>query len=300
MIQALRHPLGLVLCAAALSACGARSSLLDIDSWLEGERAEREGAGAGGQGGSIPLDPGRDQVCGKALKGPLMVLIPLPDGSSFCIDSTEVSNRHYEAFLQAAYPFSQQTAYCAWNDSYIPGFWLSRPGDNYPVVTVDWCDARAYCAWAGKRLCGKIGGGRLVLGDPPSFDPQPDPLQEEWAYACTAGGTRVYPYGDVYDKTGCVTLTYDGEPLSSASDHVRPIREAKKCEGGFPGLYDMGGNADEWVDESNKETGKDDRVATFSPYYASWGDRSRCIDRSGGSRDGMYGATGIRCCKTGP
>ena len=298
MSQDRRLSLGVLICAAALSACGARSSLLDIDTWLEDQEGASAGAGAGGHV-AAPLDPGHDEACGQALKGPFMVRVPLPDGGSFCIDSTEVSNQHYEAFLQAAYPFVMQPAYCAWNDSYLPGLWETRPGSNYPATSMDWCDARAYCAWAGKRLCGKIGGGTIDLGNQPNIEPV-DPLREEWAYACTAGGTRVFPYGDVYDPTGCVTATYDGYPLSTSSLHVRPIRDAEKCEGGYPGLYDMGGNAEEFVDESNQQIGKDDRVVTFSAYYGLFEDYSKCIDRHGDSRDGRTGATGIRCCKDGP
>jgi hypothetical protein len=35
---------------------------------------------------------------------------------------------------------------------------------NFPITNVDWCDAYAYCAGIGKRLCGKIGGGTLDQG----------------------------------------------------------------------------------------------------------------------------------------
>ena len=294
-----RRFLGIVLSAAALGACGARSSLLDVDTWLEEERKQKDDAG--GQGGQsvTPLDPAHDEVCGKALRGPLMVRIPLPDGGSFCIDSTEVSNRQYRAFLQADYPRSQQPSYCAWNDSYVLPLTVPSPADNFPAVAVDWCDARAYCAWAGKRLCGKIGGGHVSAGSPPYFDPV-DALNEEWPYACTAGGTRVYPYGDVYDKTGCVTFHYGITPIPADSTiGLRPIREAKKCEGGFPGLYDMGGNASEWVDESDKETGKNDIVLNFGAHFAD-SIYTKCIDRGSNTRDTPDGGVGIRCCKDGP
>ncbi len=301
---AIQRGLGILLGAAALSACGARSSLLDIDTWLEDERKEK--ASEGGQGGQsvAPLDPAHDELCGKALRGPLMVRVPLPDGSSFCIDSTEVSTRQYRAFLRADYPLAQQPSYCAWNDRYAPGFHPGDeepwPADDLPMAFADWCDARAYCAWAGKRLCGKIGGGNILVNIPLSDHPV-DPLHEEWPYACTAGGTRIYPYGNVYDETGCVTVTYDGDPnYTESTDHIRPIREAKKCEGGFPGLYDMGGNVSEWVDESNQEVGEGDSVSDLGGYYASDSTEAKCIQRYGDLRSTQGGATGIRCCKDGP
>jgi formylglycine-generating enzyme required for sulfatase activity len=297
---AIQRGLGILLGAAALSACGARSSLLDIDTWLEDERKEK--ANEGGQGGqsAVPLDPAHDEPCGKALRGPLMVRIPLPDGGSFCIDSTEVSNLHYRAFIQADFPRAQQPSYCAWNDDFVPWLTVPTPADNLPVVGVDWCDARAYCAWAGKRICGKIGGGHIALGSPPEYN-HADPLKEEWVYACTAGGTRTYPYGNVYDKTGCVTVDYDSDPVYlDSAIHLRPIREAKKCEGGFPGLYDMGGNATEWVDISDTVTGASDIMATFSADYATPEAFTKCVDRSANTRDGIDGGTGIRCCKDGP
>jgi formylglycine-generating enzyme required for sulfatase activity len=308
-----KRTLGILLCTAVLSACGARSSLLDVDTWLEDTRREREsnvstgtGTGTGGQGGGS-LDPGHDEVCGKGLKGPTMVVIPVPDKSSFCIDSTEVTSKQYRAFLQAAVPFSNQPSFCSWNDSY-DSYWkppyttlpYDAPPDDFPTNSLDWCDARAYCAWAGKRLCGKIGGGHIVDEDPTS-QVELHPLDEEWMYACSAGGTRTYPYGNVYDATACVTQGYDGNPnFNYITDDLHPIREATRCVGGFPGLYDMGGNATEWIDESGAETGKDDFVISLGGYYGSDELEARCGFRLDGTRDVAYGATGIRCCKEGP
>lgn len=291
--------------AVALGACGARSSLLDVDTWLEDRRREEESLA--GAGDPLPLDPAHDEACGKGLHGPLMVTIPVPGKGSFCIDSTETTIRQYRAFLQAEFPFSNQPSYCAWNQSYDS--WHPEYGgagrhppapDDYPTNSLDWCDAYSYCAWAGKRLCGKIGGGHLVNENPDSLI-ELHPLDGEWTYACSAGGTRTYPYGNVYDPTACVNQGYEGDPnFNKYTDIPRPIHEAKKCVGGFPGLYDMGGNATEWVDESDKVTGKSDFVVSFGGYWASDAMEARCVVRLPGTRDVAYGATGIRCCKDGP
>jgi len=97
--------------------------------------------------------------------GPNMVRVPTVDGRSYCIDATEVTQAQYSQFLFVKKgDTSGQEARCTWNMSYgvtCGGFDPVARG-GYPVVCIDWCDAVAFCSWAGKRLCGKIGGGSLT------------------------------------------------------------------------------------------------------------------------------------------
>lgn len=76
----------------------------------------------------------------------------------FEIGSREVSNGEYQQFLAAQQDPAIQPGECAWNDDFTPTQWPVASA-TLPVVNIDWCDARAYCAWAGKRLCGAIAGG---------------------------------------------------------------------------------------------------------------------------------------------
>ena len=126
-----------------------------------------------------------------------MALITAIDGRTFCIDTTEVTRAEYRDFLLAtAGDAAGQRATCAWNDSFAPAargcpvstFQPETQGDR-PVVCIDWCDAVAYCAWAGKRLCGQIGGGSL----PGFFGGAFDPARSQWHAACTRNGARAYP-----------------------------------------------------------------------------------------------------------
>ncbi len=63
--------------------------------------------------------------------------------AAFSIDTHEVTNQKYAAFLKA----SKRKAPRHWVNGAMP------PGiDNQPVYNVDWDDASAYCQWEGKRL----------------------------------------------------------------------------------------------------------------------------------------------------
>ena len=86
-----------------------------------------------------------------------------------CVDSTEVTNAHYQAFLEQMPSAAAGPDVCDWNDSFVPQGWpLATGTEDHPVGGVDWCDANAYCAWAGKRLCGlyvtDTAGHRLGFG----------------------------------------------------------------------------------------------------------------------------------------
>lgn len=104
-------------------------------------------------------------------------------------------------------------------DSYAAlGPALEAP-DN-PVVGVSWNDAQDYAAWLSKRT----GLSYRLL------------TESEWEYAARAGTQTAYSFGDVITHD---LANYDGGP------------ETTTIAGKYPantfGLYDMHGNAAEWV-----------------------------------------------------
>jgi formylglycine-generating enzyme required for sulfatase activity len=213
-----------------------------------------------------------------------MVEVPSPAGGTYCIDSTEVTNAQYASFLTAAYPTSGQDAWCSWNTSYVPGdTWPATGEDDYPVDNVDWCDAYAFCKWAGKRLCGKIGGGANAPAD------SADATKSEWYAACSAGGTMTYPYGNTYSATACNGYGYGGgAPIAVGS-------EAGGCVGGYGGIHDMSGNVLEWEDSCDGTTGQNDTCLLRGGDPFSSAIVLSCGVAAGDSRSGKY-HLGFRCC----
>lgn len=227
-----------------------------------------------------------------------MVRIPAPDGTTYCIDSTEVTNYQYLRFLQAktsadgGTDTSGQDAWCSWNTSYEPeGMACVAHFDAYvrpdhPVVCVDWCDAYAYCKWAGKHLCGKIGGGANAYADPA------DPTKSQWFNACSKGGTLTYPYGGTYSGLVC-----NGSDNGGAV--TVPVGSKATCEGGYAGLFDLSGNVSEWEDSCNGTAGPDDacRLRGGSFRYGLLVSSLRCDDAGTINRSISYNPEfGFRCC----
>ncbi len=161
-------------------------------------------------------------------RGPKMVRV-----GSFCIDSTEVTRRQFLDFMKVPRDARKAPAYCAWNTTDPEEISALPAGLDFPVGFVNFCDAATYCAWAGKRLCGRIGGGELTPAEANEAG------KSEWMQVCSVGGAQVYPYPGEYQSSKCFT--------ESVTTDVAGARTS--CAGASPPhsqVYDLVGNAVEW------------------------------------------------------
>jgi formylglycine-generating enzyme len=203
---------------------------------------------------------------------------------SFCIDVHEVTNREYLAFLANPLPLAEQIPECRWKQEYTQGGVRARAPEG-PVFDVDWCDAHAFCKRAGKRLCGRAGGGTLTFED--------ERFESEWFIACSDDGRRSHPYGDAFDPAIC------------GSDAAAPVMSKPGCVGADPGLFDMSGNVWEYEDACKRNPDAGDASPAFDICRRRGGsfneDRTclRCAPCSPGAqrlRGSISNETGIRCC----
>jgi formylglycine-generating enzyme required for sulfatase activity len=285
--------------AGAVLTLGACAALLGVDrvDYDAGPDAAEGGAGCGAAGcregaaadaaydTTAALDARKGSEC-PGDGGPSMV-----DAEGFCIDTTEVTVAQYRAFLEATQGnTSGQPAVCAWNGSYLPQLgWPPDAGSEaLPVVGVDWCDALAFCAWAGKRLCGAIGGGE-VFNTP---ERKTNPTVDQWYHACSHG-FRLYPYGDMYEPDWCNTSDLD------AGGRVA-VGSLRKCVGGHDGLFDMVGNVDEWEDSCDSDGGRTDhcqvRGGSFRAATAVGSVATCTFLGTAVERQSTWPDLGIRCC----
>jgi sulfatase modifying factor 1 len=213
------------------------------------------------------------------VRGPTMVAV-----SSFYVDSTEVTSAQYQTFVAAkGGDTSGQPAQCGWNTSYAPAG-AANPA-NYPVTNVNWCDAHAYCAWAGKHLCGAIPGGgplasALVL----------DQTKSQFFLAC--GGPNG---GSDPNATPMCNATMGTGDLG-------PVGSFPGCQGFYTGLFDLEGNAAEWIDSCDKADGGTDSGAADMCQIlgGSYQDETAyCTESFGYPRGSAAYPFGFRCCAGG-
>jgi formylglycine-generating enzyme required for sulfatase activity len=127
-----------------------------------------------------------------------------------------------------------------------------RPGipqsENDPAVFVSWRDAKKFCEWLSKSASARVGGKSMQIRLPG---------EAEWEFACRSGSKTRFYFGDdeedlakyenVRDamfreknnQTGGIKAS-DGYPYTSPVGSFKPNNS---------GLYDMLGNANEWVED---------------------------------------------------
>jgi formylglycine-generating enzyme required for sulfatase activity len=261
---------------AVAGACGAFGA---GDTTLADASTDALAAAEGGEGSAG--DGGRGCPGGE---GPRMVLVTAGD-LTFCIDATEVTRAQYPQFLDTGPTASKQAAVCAWNKTFAPATPLTGTSADLPMIGVDWCDAYAFCAWAGKRLCGGHDGAPLSVNASALKDPQ----QSEWMAACSLNGSRKYPYGGTAISGACNTENDAG---------LVTVGERAGCEGGYAGLFDMVGNVTEWenaCDDSARAGDAGGRCTDRGGSYKQGGD---CTFASFDRVSGFSSDWGIRCCAT--
>ncbi len=149
---------------------------------------------------------------------------------TFYIDKYEVTNSLYKICVDAGVCTKPHNR----SSNNRPQYYGNSEFDNYPVIYVDWNQAKAYCEWRGAKL----------------------PTEAEWEKAARGTDERYYSWAsntnNVANLTDVSLWTGDTTEVGNYPSGKSPY-----------GAYDMIGNVWEWVDDWYK-----------SDYYSTLGDKA--------------------------
>jgi formylglycine-generating enzyme required for sulfatase activity len=124
---------------------------------------------------------------------------------AFWIDKTEVTTAMYINCVNAQgcnYPNYPDRSNFSGNWGFLlksgtgTDYWNSPDLDNYPMITVTWDEANAYCEWAGRRL----------------------PTEAEWEKAARWTDARIYPWGNT-PPTSVSRAFKDGSVVTEVTEN---------------------------------------------------------------------------------
>jgi gliding motility-associated lipoprotein GldK len=134
----------------------------------------------------------------------------------------------------------------SFNDPLTQKYFWHPAYDNYPVVGVNWKQARAFCVWRTEFLNAHLRSQKGGV-DLAEFRL---PTEAEWEWAARGGYTlNPYPWGGPYTRNekGCFLANF--KPLRGnyiADGGIRTVIAAHYPANDW-GLYDMSGNVAEWT-----------------------------------------------------
>ena len=200
------------------------------------EQAYRGKPGAAAAAATVAPPPA---VAAQASKmGPIRDCSDCPELTAIPPGSFQMGSNDLYEFEKPVHPVAVRGFYLGtrevsleeWDRCVNEGGCTYRPDDRglgrgkRPVTDIHWNDANAYLAWLSAKT-----GKRYRL-----------PSESEWEYAARAGTTTTYPWGQSPEKDRANCLGCTDQP-----------RRGAVASGQYPpnafGLYDMAGNAAEWV-----------------------------------------------------
>jgi serine/threonine-protein kinase len=234
------------------------------------------------------------------------------DLDDYWMDKTEVTNAMFALFVGDTHHITEVetigNGYVATNpETYwekVDGAsWRTPRGpgssiigfDDHPVVQVTWNDAKAYCAWAGRRL----------------------PTEAEWEKAARGTDMRMYPWGNDEPTGELANLPdinlYNFIKMDALNNGIDEGYAFTAPVGSYPkgaspyGIVDMAGNVWEWIydwfgedyykiaplkNPAGPSTGEA-HIIRGGSWDASYGDSS--VNRAVDWPDGRSASLGFRC-----
>ena len=163
------------------------------------------------------------------------------------------------------------------------------PGqDSEPAVHLTFDEAQSICRFFGKRL----------------------PTDQEWTQAAyleqrdrppagfVKGERYLYPNGDSAKSSHCLSGcgNYSGTAPTGALQRGVGHVSVMTTPAGVNGLYEMGGNAWEWIDTTPGSPSSNERITRSSSWWYE-GDRQRESDMASKPRETRVGYIGFRCVR---
>jgi len=170
----------------------------------------------------------------------------------FYMSDSEVTRRQFSAFVKANPGINEF-------EKMGPSL---KAEPNKPVTNLTWNTAALYCNWLSKQeglgLFYSVSGGQVTGFDPNSIGYRL-PTEAEWAWSArVAGGSaeslNKYPWGssstvpknagNFADESSSASLPHRIPNYNDGSKQLAPV---KSYQANAMGIYDLGGNASEWV-----------------------------------------------------